>query len=202
IGAPGSAATFVQRVGRAGRRRQAARVACFYRTPLERIMFGALLDAQDDPAPPSPFRPEVTIQQVFSLLKQSPTGALRLNPLVDLFDGMLSAADLQAILGKLQALGYLQSGRAGEWRAGERLNHLADLQSAEYSQLSLHSNIAMPGATQVKIRDQYSQRVVASVDRQWFDRDVLTLEGRPLNVEWYDGESLWVSAYRGKDAAA
>ena len=44
--------------------------------------------------------------------------------------------------------------------------------------------------------------MVASVDRQWLDREVLTLEGRPLNVEWFDGEALWVSAYRGSDAGA
>lgn len=198
IGSPGSAATFVQRVGRANRRRQTARVACFYRTPLERIMFDALLDAQGYTTSPTPFRPSVAIQQVFSLLKQSPTGALRLNPLVDLFYGMLSAADVEAILGKLQAMEYLKSGRAGEWRAGERLNRLADLQSAEYTALSLHSNIAAEGGRPMKIRDRNSQRVVASVDRQWFDRDLLTLEGRPVNVEWYDGESLWVSAYQGE----
>lgn len=200
IGAPGSWEAFVQRVGRANRRRQAARVACFYRTPLERITFGALLEAKDN-ATTTSFRPSVAIQQIFSLLKQSPTGALRLNSLADLFAGMLSAADIEAILGTLQASGYLKNGRAGEWRAGERLNRLADLQSAEYSPLSLYSNIATAGA-HIKIRDQYSQRVVASVDRQWFDRDLLTLEGRPLNVEWYDGESLWVSAYRGEDTAA
>ncbi len=213
IGPPGSTHSFVQRVGRANRRRKVARVACFYRTPLERITFGALLDAAERPpttgerpaAEPvgeqeatSGFRPSVAVQQVFSLLKQSPTGAVRLNPLSHLFEGMLSAADLRLLLGTLQALGYLTSGRTGEWRAGERLNHLVDLQAAEYSTLSLHSNIEM-GGMPIKIRDRDSQRVVASIDRQWFDGDILTLEGRPLNIEWYDGESLWVSAHPGRD---
>ena len=46
---------------------------------------------------------------------------------------------------------------------------------AERSPLSLHSNIAAAGGTQLHIRDQYSQRIVASVDRQWLDRDLLTL---------------------------
>lgn len=202
IGAPGSAEALVQRVGRANRRRGVARAACFYRTPLERAMFGALLNAQGGFAPSLPFRPAVAIQQIFSLLKQSPTGAVRLNPLAELFAGMLSHADLQAILGTLQALGYLKSGRAGEWRAGERLDRLVDLQWAEHTPLSLYSNIAGAGSKPVKIRDQHTQRVVASVDRQWFDRELLTLEGRPLNVQWYDGESVWVSAYEGEEAAA
>jgi hypothetical protein len=127
---------------------------------------------------------------------------VRLAPLRELFGDRLTAADLEAILGALQALGYLQSGRPGEWRAGARLNQLVDLQATEHAPFSLHSNLAVSNTPPIKIRDQYSQRVVASVDRQWFDRDLLTLEGRPLNVEWADGDSLWVSAYRGADAAA
>lgn len=218
IGPPGSIPSFVQRVGRANRRGNVARVACFYRTRLERITFGALLDAtggrtvggdrrpviepekeivEDQEAStqrvPS-FRPSVAIQQIFSLLKQSPTGAVRLNPLSRLFEGMLSAEDLRGILGTLQAQEYLTSGRPGEWRAGERLNRLVDLQATEYATLSLHSNIEMEG-TPIKIRERESGRVIAAVDRQWFDGDVVTLEGRPLNVEWYDGESLWVSVH-------
>jgi ATP-dependent Lhr-like helicase len=202
VGAPGSTAAFVQRVGRANRRQRVARVACFYRTPLERVMFGALLHAQDHAVPPAAFRPSVAVQQIFSLLKQSPAGAVRLAPLGALFAGLLSADEVRAILGHLQALGYLQSGRPGEWRAGDRLNRLVDLQSAEHSTLSIHSNIETGGAGQVKIRDQQSGRVVANVDRQWFDREVLTLEGRAINVEWYDGESLWVSPHPGDEDPA
>jgi hypothetical protein len=42
---------------------------------------------------------------------------------------------------------------------------------------------------------------VARVDAQWLDRPVLTLEGRPITVEWYDGEAMWVAAYEGEDVA-
>ncbi len=202
VGAPGSSAAFTQRLGRAGRRQRVARVACFYRTPLEHAIFGALLTAGEDPAPQAAFRPSVAIQQIFSLLKQSPSGALRLNPLAELFTGLLSVGDLRRTLGTLHMRGYLQSGRPGEWRAGAKLNRLVDLQAAESTPLSLHSNIESSGGPQLQIRDQMTQRVVASVDHQWFDRDLLTLEGRPLNVHWYDGEALWVSPYRGPDAAA
>ncbi len=125
-----------------------------------------------------------------------------MNPLAELFSGMLSSDNLREIVGKLQSLGYLKSGRAGEYRPGERLNRLFDLQATEHAPLSIYSNIEMSGAGQIKIRDHHSRRVVARVDRQWLERDVLTLEGRPLEIEWYDGEALWVSAYRGGDAAS
>jgi hypothetical protein len=34
---------------------------------------------------------------------------------------------------------------------------------------------------------------MATVDPLWLDREVLTLEGRPLDVGWFDGEALWVT---------
>lgn len=53
----------------------------------------------------------------------------------------------------------------------------------------------------IDIRDQHTQEIVATVDRQWLERPLLTLEGRPVSVEWYDGEAMWVASYRGRDAA-
>ncbi|MEO8392063.1 MAG: DEAD/DEAH box helicase [Chloroflexota bacterium] len=198
IGAPGSAAAFTQRIGRASRRESRTWATCFYRTPFESRLFDALLKSPDSRGSTA-FRPSIAVQQIFSLLKQSPIAAIRLNPLADLFASMLSATDLRAILGELQALGYLKAGRMGEWRAGERLNRLADMQAMENTPLSLYSNIQPDSLAKIKIRDQHSQRVVATVDRQWLDRDLLTLEGRPVNIEWYDGEVLWVTAYRGAE---
>jgi len=197
VGAPGSAESFIQRIGRANRRRATTLAACFYRTPLEQAMFESLPNtAMRSPVPF--FLPSVAVQQIFSLLKQSPNAALRFNPLCELFDGCLSVADLRAIVGELEVKGYLKSSRMSEWRAGEHLNRLIDIQAVEQTPLSLYSNI-QNSDKQMKIRDQLSQRVVANVDRQWFQRDMLTLEGRPLNVTWYDGEALWVSPYRGKN---
>ncbi|MBA3868924.1 MAG: DEAD/DEAH box helicase [Anaerolineae bacterium] len=199
IGAPGSAESFVQRVGRTNRRQPKAQAACFYRSPLERAMFEALPNTVMR-TPSSSFRPSVVIQQIFSILKQSPTAALRFNPLCDLFKDFISPDDIRAILGELQAKQYLKSSRMNEWRADERLNRLIDMQTSEHTPLSIYSNI-QTSTGQLKIRDQNTQRVVANVDRQWFQQDVLTLEGRPLNVTWYDGEALWVSSYRGANAA-
>lgn len=192
IGAPGSAAAFAQRIGRAGRRQQTIQATCFFRTPLEEALLRALL-AAPEPAPvAAPFRASVAIQQIFSLLRQSPTGALRLAPLAGLFADLLTPAELESILGRLQELRYLAAARAGEWRAGDRLNRLVDLQASEHAPLSLYSNIQNRPAT-LKIRDQASQEVIAAVDPLWLDREVLTLEGRPLDVNWFDGEALWVT---------
>jgi ATP-dependent helicase Lhr and Lhr-like helicase len=199
IGPPGNPATFVQRIGRASRREAQARSICFYRTPLEKILFEALAHADYSEATSS-FRPAVAVQQIFSLLKQSPTGAVRLTPLMSLFANLLSEADLRLILGELQARRYLIIGREGEWRAGEQLNRLIDTQSYDSQPLSVYSNIENQNLQQIKIRDQHTQQIVASVDRQWLDRDVLTLEGRAMTVEWYDGEAVWVSPYRGEAA--
>jgi len=197
IGAPGSIAAFTQRIGRAGRRQQTIQATCFFRTPLEEALLRALL-AAPEPLPTAPrFRASVAIQQIFSLMLQSPTAALRLAPLSTLFDGLLAPADLEAILGRLQELRYLSAGRAGEWRAGPALKRLVDLQASEHAPLSLYSNIQNRPAT-LKIRDQASQEILAAVDPLWLDREVLTLEGRPLDVNWFDGEALWVT--RGRSA--
>ena len=201
IGAPGSSAAFTQRIGRGGRRQQTIRAACFQRTPLEALLFRALAADPERAPTPAAFRPSVAVQQIFSLLKQSPTAAVRLPPLADLFAGLLAPADLEAILGHLQEFEYLAAGRTGEWRAGQRLNRLVDLQSSERAPLSLYSNIQNRPAT-LKIRDQQSQQVVANVDPLWLYREVLTLEGRPLDVTWFDGEALWVTAHRGDLPAA
>ncbi len=195
IGPPGNSGSFAQRIGRGNRRRRAMRVACFYRTPLEHLLFTALAA---DPYPnsemvESPFRPAVAVQQIFSLVKQSPTGAIRLAALAELFRGMLDLGELSLIVGQLQDLEYLTPGRPGEWRAGSRLNRLVDEQASRYSARSIYSNIQTTAGRQVEIRNQYSHQTLARVDAQWLDRPVLTLEGRPVDVEWDDGEALWVT---------
>ncbi len=195
LGPPGSAEAFTQRLGRASRRQKVAQALGFYRSRLEQVFFTALAEQPDAITAPTPFRPSAAIQQVFSLIKASPTGGIRLNPLLPLFEGMLTARDLEAILGELQAAGYLKVGRPGEWRAGDRLNRLVDLQAAEHAPFSLHSNLETSANT-LKIRDQHTRRVIASVDRLMFDQDHLLLEGRSVTVDWVDGEALWVSAAR------
>lgn len=68
---------------------------------MEQLLCRSLLNAAETTSPTT-FRPSAAVQQIFSLLKQSPTGALRLRPLAE---GVLSEADIEAILGELQVAG-------------------------------------------------------------------------------------------------
>ncbi len=137
--------------------------------------------------------------RLFSLIKQSPSGAVRLAELYTLLDGMLTEDDIRALVGQLQELTYLQPGRTGEWRAGDRLNRLADQRANPHQSLSLYSNIKSSEGRKVEIRDQHTQQTIARVDAQWLDRGVLTLEGRAVDVEWFDGEAMWVRASRDQE---
>lgn len=203
IGPPGDQRSFAQRIGRGNRRGSMARVACFFRTPYEKLVFETLCapDLAPPPAPPPPFHLSVAVQQIFSLLKQNPSGAVRLPELNAYFAGLLAPADVRAILGELLARRYLQVGRPGEWRAGPKLNDLVDWQAAPNCPLSLYSNIPSQEASRLEIRDQHTHQTVASASMQWLGQPVLILEGRPVAVEWVDGEAIWVAAYRGGDAA-
>jgi ATP-dependent Lhr-like helicase len=231
IGPPGSPGAFAQRIGRGNRRNRTTRVACGARTPLERLVFEALIaeegrliedqetsrqgqasrlhlddDQESSASAPRPvsvsyLRPAVAIQQIFSLIKQSPMAAVRLAELEELFAGMLSKDDLQQIVGELQQRGYLKIGRPGEWRAGLRLNELYDEQTGAQPGLSVHSNIQASAPT-IVVRDQHTGQALARVDALWLDRDLLTLEGRPVSVEWCDGEALWVSSGQSQSLEA
>jgi ATP-dependent Lhr-like helicase len=223
VGPPGNRQSFVQRIGRGNRRRNVTRVACFYRTPLERLLFAALLGpaGPNGPAGATPpaddgdpagaalgtparaedegsrgeaaFRPSVAVQQIFSLIKGSPAAAVRLAELRSLFEGMLSADDLEAILSHLQRWDYLTTWRPGEWRAGTRLNELFDQQTRAHCPLSIYSNIQGETAREVEVRDRDTHQTVARVAAWWLEQPVLTLQGRPVSVEWYDGEAMWVT---------
>ncbi len=197
IGPPGTFQSFVQRIGRASRRMAAVQTVLFYRTEIERLTFEALLQGAMDgrlEAGNSAFRPSVAIQQLFSLIKQNPTAAVRLSELTRLFDQMLLSSDLELILGRLEEQDYLRPKRAGEWGAGTRLNKLYDMQSALYVPQSIYSNIQPLSGPPIRVRDQHTQQVIAAVDSAWLSMPGYTLEGRAMQAEWFDGESLWVSA--------
>lgn len=183
IGPPPTLTSFLQRIGRGGRRTGETRVLCLARSPLEEIRFLALLglaqgkiEAVDAAA--YHFRPAVLIQQTFSLLKQSPTGSLRLADLRRIAPPDVPDEWLPPILRNLAAEGYLQSGRPGEWRPGPKLNPLID-------EHEIYSNI---GGENLKatVLDAYSGRKIAQTQTLRQKGETLLMGGRPVQVSWQD----------------
>lgn len=205
IGPPGSQASFLQRIGRGNRRSgpggRVTRIMCLYRSALERLLFEILctLDTVEGQTSTA-FRPAVAIQQIFSLLKQSPTAAVRLPELMGYFENLVTVEDLQAIIGRLVELRYLADGRPGEWRAGEHLQQLFDEQGSPRCSISIFGNIQFDAGQMFTVRDQHTQRIVAQIERRLLQEPAFTLEGRPVSVEWQDGNALWVQSAPGLQA--
>jgi ATP-dependent helicase Lhr and Lhr-like helicase len=195
LGPPSTPSSFLQRVGRGGRRGATTRVLCLARSSREHLRFQALVGLADRPEggalatpadlggaglPPRAvaFRPSVLVQQVFSLLKQSPTGGVRFADLRRLAPDEVSDATLQAILEHLTVTGHLRAWRLGEWRPGERLAELADAHE-------IYANIGgeAQGAT---IVDAYSGRTIARTTRPRVAGETLLMGGRPVEVAWHD----------------
>ncbi|MFN8486847.1 MAG: DEAD/DEAH box helicase [Caldilineaceae bacterium] len=188
IGPPPTLAAFLQRIGRGSRRRTTIQVLCLFRSPLEEVRFRALLDlaqatqatqmyAQLDAAPYH-FRPSVLVQQVFSLLKQSPTGALRLADLRRVTPVPVEDEALRLLFNHLARLDFVQPGRPGEWRPGPALNDLID-------ENEIYSNIGAE-LLPIVIVDAYSGRTIAQTGRIRIEGEALLMGGRRLEVVWRD----------------
>ena len=209
IGPPPTITSFLQRIGRGGRRSNRTQVLCLARSALEEIRFQALLTLAtgNQPSPhhqalmalgarkastqlpiPHPpitnppstyhFRRSVLVQQIFSLLKQSPTGGVRLADLQRVAPDHIEERVLYSILASLVGLGYLQPGRLGEWRAGPTLDELLDAHE-------IYSNIGADPLAALVV-DAYTGRTLAQTDRVRLQGDTLMLGGRLLEVIWRD----------------
>ena len=184
LGPPPNVTSFLQRIGRGGRRTDTTKVLCLARSNLEQIRFQALLDVTDSSGHPvlTPptyhFRPSVLIQQIFSVLKQSPTGAIRLADLRNLAPVAIDDDILTRILNYLTVTGYLRSGRLGEWRPDEGLNDLLDAHE-------IYSNIGTD-PFRLTIIDAYSGRTIAQTNRIQLEGDTLLMGGRAMEVVWRD----------------
>lgn len=189
IGAPPSLSSFLQRIGRGGRRTGVSRVLCMARSPLEEIRFRALIElARDNQlalTPPSyVFRPSVLVQQIFSILKQSPTGAIRLADLRRIVPIPYADEKLREIFGNLVWLHYLKTGRVGEWRPGPQLDELLDAHE-------IYSNIGSDPLS-YQIVDAFTGRTIATTTRLGVEGDRLLIGGRSLEVVWRDRNRLGV----------
>ena len=194
LGPPPTISSFLQRIGRGGRRGNTMQTLGLARTPLEELRFGALLALIQGEggvvehtrryAPVYHFHPSVLVQQVFSMLKQSPTGGLRLADLRRIAPVEISDDDLRRLLRHLTLLDYLQPGRPGEWRAGPALDPLLE-------EHEIYSNIgADPFAT--LIVDAYSGRTIAQTGQRHLEGDTLLIGGRTLEVVWRDRYKIGV----------
>lgn len=202
IGPPPSLQSFLQRIGRGGRRTGLTRVLCLGRSRLEDARFQALIDSAEGTggglceirpfskgARPGSFLPSVLVQQTFSILKQSPTGAIRLADLQRVAPESFNDKDLRSILGNLSQLDFLRSGRLGEWRPGKALAELVDAHE-------IYSNIG--GAPfSLALVDAYSGRTLAHTHRRCTVGEILQLDGRALRVVWEDRYRIGVERIRG-----
>jgi ATP-dependent Lhr-like helicase len=183
VGPPPSAAAFVQRIGRAGRRRRRAFVVGMARSPLEEIRFQALYHLAQSTQPADPtletrhlFCLSVLVQQTFSILKQSPTGGLRAADLRRVAPKTVDDATLRRLLNHLVATHYLKPGRAGEWRAGPALEELVDAHE-------IYSNIGAD-LLSILVVDAYTGRPIAQTQQRPLQGETLLIGGRLMEVVW------------------
>ena len=206
IGPPPSPQAFVQRIGRAGRRHRRAHVIGMARSWQEEIHFQALFyltesaslagnsaensagDAAINPAltfqPESSFFLSVLVQQIFSILKQSPTGGIRLADLRRVALDSVDDQTLQKLFSHLTLIHYLKLGRPGEWRAGPALAELVDAHE-------IYSNIGS-APQPIVVVDAYSGRNIAQTERIRMPGDTLFVGGRLMEVVWRAGYRLGV----------
>ncbi len=201
VGPPPTLTSFLQRIGRGGRRTGLTRVLCLPRSALEHARFAALLDlAQSAPRSPLPaprsaspaFRPSVLVQQTFSLLKQSPTGGVRLADLRRIAPAEVDDQALRQILDHLMALDFLRRGGLGEWRPAQRLHELVDRHE-------IYSNIGADPLAALVV-DAYSGRAIAQTERPRSKGETFLMGGKVLEVVWRDRYRLGVAEAPGKPA--
>ncbi|MCB0189088.1 MAG: hypothetical protein KDE31_32685, partial [Caldilineaceae bacterium] len=126
----------------------------------------------------------VLVQQIFSMLKQSPTGGIRLGDLQRVLPEPVIETVLREILGFLSSMGYLQPARLGEWRAGPTLDDLLDAHE-------IYSNIGADPLAALVV-DAYTGRTLAQTERIRLQGDTLMLGGRLMQVVWRDRYKLGV----------
>lgn len=198
VGPPPSPQAFVQRIGRAGRRRRKAHVIGMARSWLEEIHFQALFyltgtsfaieEPAENPVTNPAINPvaapqkehgfflSVLVQQIFSILKQSPTGGIRLADLRRVSPDSIDDQTLWSLLNHLVTTRHLVLGRPGEWRVGPALAELVDAHE-------IYSNIGNTPQPIVVV-DAYTGRPIAHTERIRLPGETLFIGGRLMEVVW------------------
>ena len=192
LGPPPTLTSFLQRIGRGGRRTGITRVLCLARSPLEAAHFQALLllaqgnnPSTDHQRPAYHFRLSVLVQQTFSILKQSPTGAIRLADLSRVAPDPLDDETVRKIFRNLTGHDYLRPARPGEWRPGPALDELVDAHE-------IYSNIGDGASSSWTLIDAFTNKAIAQTGRVRMNGDLLLMGGRSMEVVWRDRWRLGV----------
>ncbi len=202
LGAPPNPNAFLQRIGRGSRRTDQTRALCMPKTPGEWARFDAFLtlantaDPRSLPADPlrCTFRPSTLIQQIFSFIRQNPTGSIRLADVRRFAPPEVDDETIRKIVAHLAFDGYLQTGRVGEWRPDEKLKILLD-------QHEIYSNIGadVMGITAVDAR---TGRTLAYTDRSYPPGTVVLFNGQPMEVRWEERYRFGLAHAPGKKVNA
>ncbi len=192
LGPPPTLTSFLQRIGRGGRRTELTRVLCLARSPLEAAHFQALLllaegndPSTDHQRPAYHFRLSVLVQQTFSVLKQSPTGAIRLADLERVAPEPIDEETVRKIFRNLMGHDYLRPARLGEWRPGPALDELVDAHE-------IYSNIGDGATSSWTLIDAFTNKAIAQTGRVRMNGDLLLMGGRSMEVVWRDRWRLGV----------
>ncbi len=200
-GAPFDLTSFLQRIGRGGRRTQQTTVLCVAQSPLEWLRFEAFLaltqTSQTQTAEIESesisyfFRPSVLIQQIFSLLKQFPNGSIRLDDLQRIAPSAITRETLANLFDYLTAEQYLLPGRLGEWLPGPEA---ADW----FDHHEIHSNIG----TDVRLKtaiDTYTGRALAQTDKIYEKGTTVLFAGKGMEVVWIEKYRFGLAPGRRQD---
>ncbi|KAA3663906.1 MAG: hypothetical protein DWQ04_08425, partial [Chloroflexi bacterium] len=211
LGVPHDLTAFLQRIGRGGRRHEQVKVLCLPKSPNEWARFEALLglgrgewevksgewgvqsgEQVIEDVVGYGFRPSVLVQQIFSMIKQSPTGSVRLEDVRRIAPRSVTQDDLQQIMSELTFDGYLRAGRLGEWKPDTKLQELLDRHD-------IYSNIGTELLAGTAV-DAYSGAVLGQTNRVYKKGTVLLFRGQLMKVLWQEQYRFGLAATREQAA--
>ncbi|HOU54621.1 MAG TPA: DEAD/DEAH box helicase [Myxococcota bacterium] len=186
VGAPESAASFIQRVGRGCRRRQGLRAIGIVESDEDRQRFSDLNRDLGRP-PPEPeseshLAPAVAVQQVFSILYGRRQGVGR-RELLDILQGMGPREDLEEILDHLIRLEWVVARGVEQVQASTRLMDLGE-------RGRVHSNLGDDRLVQVA--DAATGRPLGQVPADMVAEGRISLGGRSWQVASRSGDLVRV----------
>lgn len=199
LGAPPDLTSFQQRIGRGSRRATQIDVLCLPKSPGEWARFEALLHLTRQPPSAASgaevseaygFRLSVLVQQIFSLIKQSPMGSVHLADVRRIAPPEVTEETIRQLVSHLSFAGFLRPGRPGEWRPDDQLQELIDRHE-------IYSNIGADPYRATAV-DAFTGAVIGQTEQVHDIGRVVLLGGRPLQVVWREGYRFGLAPAPGK----